>query len=74
MNKCFILGRLGKDPELKTGASGAEFVNLSIAEDEYNYSKKENETEWFNCTAFGQTAVMISTYFKKVTGSSWKAE
>lgn len=68
MNKCFILGRLGRDVELKTGASGAEFANFSVAEDEYNYQEKKNDTEWFSCTAFGKTAVMISTYFKKGDG------
>ena len=68
MNKIIITGRLGKDPELKTGSSGAEYTNFSLAVDRRREKDGERKTDWFRCVAFGKMAVFITTYFHKGDG------
>lgn len=68
MNKYLLTGRLGADPELKTGASGVEYCDFRLAVDRYQGKEKGNITEWFNCRSFGKVAVMVATYFKKGDG------
>lgn len=63
INKCLILGRLGRDPELKTSQSGTEVCRFSLAVSEkYN---GEERTEWFNCVAFGKIAEVAAKYLSK---------
>jgi len=68
MNRTIITGRLGKDPELKTGQSGAEFCNFSVAVDRRPDKDGNKATDWFRCTAFNKTAAFIEKYFKKGDG------
>ena len=65
MNCIIIKGRLTRDPELKTGASGAEFCKFTVAVDRRRSKDKEKQTDFFDCTAFGQTGVAINQYMKK---------
>ena len=65
MNRIIIKGRLTRDPELKTGASGVEFCKFTVAVDRRKAKDKEKETDFFDCTAFGQTGVAISKFFAK---------
>ena len=65
MNRIIIKGRLTRDPELKTGASGIEFCKFTVAVDRRRGKDKEKEADFFDCTAFGQTGVAISKYFTK---------
>lgn len=62
MNQIIIHGRLVRDPELKTAASGNEFCKFTVAVDR---RKKEDPTDFFDCTAFGKTGVAISKYLTK---------
>lgn len=67
MNKVFLLGRLGKDPELKRSQSGTAFCNFSIATTE---RKKEGDAwveyaEWHSITTFGKIAENCAQYLKK---------
>ena len=62
-NSTTIHGRLVRDPELKTGASGSEYCTFCIASDHYN--GKENVTDFFNCIAGGPKGVAISKFFSK---------
>ena len=67
MNKAIIKGRLVRDPELKTGASGVEFCKFTVAVDR-RVSKekmKERQADFIDCTAFGKTGVFVNAYFKK---------
>lgn len=69
MNKTAITGRLGRDPELKTGQTGAEYCTFSVAVDRRKTDKdEEKKTDWFRCVAFGKTAVFVDKYFKKGDG------
>ena len=63
MNKIIIKGRLTRDPELKTGASGTEFCKFTVAR--RKMKDKEQETDFFDCTAFGNTGAAIAKYITK---------
>ena len=65
MNKIIIKGRLTRDPELKTGASGAEFCKITVAVDRRPVKDKPKETDFFDCTAFGKIAAAINQYMAK---------
>ena len=65
MNKIIIKGRLTRDPELKTGASGTEFCKFTVAVDRRAVKDKEKMTDFFDCTAFGNTGAAIAKYITK---------
>lgn len=65
MNKIIIKGRLTRDPELKTGGNGTEYCRFSVAVDRRRQKDKEPITDFFDCTAFGNTGVAISKFFDK---------
>lgn len=66
MNKVFMMGRLVKDPELKTTPNGISTCSFSIAVDR-NYQKKgeEKTSDFFNVVAWRGTAEFICRYFSK---------
>lgn len=69
MNKIFISGRLVRDPELKTTASGTEFCTLTVAVDRRRKdSNGERQTDFFDVTAWSKTGVFVNQYFKKGDG------
>lgn len=62
LNKCFLCGRLTKDPEVRS--SGDTLVaRYSLAVDR-KYSK-DNETDFLNCVCFGKTAEFAEKYLHK---------
>ena len=61
-------GRLVRDPELKTGASGKEFCKFTIACDRKKDKDGNKAVDYIECTAFNQTGVFISKYYKKGDG------
>lgn len=68
MNKVILIGRIGRDPEIKytTGQNQMAVARFSLAvERKYKAEGKERETDWFNCVAFGKTAENIGKYFFK---------
>jgi single-strand DNA-binding protein len=67
MNNFTGMGRLGKDPELRSTQSGMTVCNFSVAIKRRFKNKQTNEydTDWLNCTAFAATADFISRYFHK---------
>ena len=68
LNKVIIGGRLTNDPELKTTQSGLSVVSFSIAVNRKTKQGEEQKADFFNVTAWRQTAEFVSRYFKK--GSS----
>lgn len=63
MNNVSLIGRLTKDPELRTAAgSGTVVCRFTIA---VNRQFKKDETDFINCVAFGKTAETISQYMTK---------
>lgn len=62
MNKIIIKGRLTADPKLKTTQNGTSICTFSVAVTR-RYNK--DETDFFNCTAFGKQGEFIGKYFYK---------
>lgn len=58
-----ILGRLGKDPELKTTGNGTLVLNFSMATD-HGYGDNKT-TMWIRCAVFGQRAEKLHPYLAK---------
>ena len=68
LNKVIIGGRLTNEPELKTTQSGLSVVSFSIAVNRKVKQGEEQKADFFNVTAWRQTAEFVSRYFHK--GSS----
>lgn len=69
MNKIVIIGRLTRDPELKSTNAGTSVCNFSVAVDRTYRDKEGNRpTDFFDIFVFGATAEFVAKYFKK--GSS----
>ena len=69
MNKIVIIGRLTRDPELKSTNAGTSVCNFSVAVDRTYRDKEGNRpTDFFDVSVFGATAEFVAKYFKK--GSS----
>ena len=64
-NKIILMGRLTKDPELKTTQSGVTMCRFSIAVDRAYSKGQEKQTDFFDITAWRQTAEFVSKYFSK---------
>lgn len=67
-NKVMMGGRLTADPELKQTQSGVAVCTFSIAVNRYVKQGEQPQADFFNVTAWRNTAEFISRYFKK--GSS----
>lgn len=69
-NKVELIGRIGRDPEMKTAANGSTFVSFSVATDE-GYKGKDgvwvDKAEWHNCVAWNKLAEFIGTRVGKGT-------
>jgi len=63
VNKVFLLGRIGKDPELTYTNSGTAICKFSIATNE-KYKDKETTT-WHNIVAWGKQGEVIKEFFVK---------
>lgn len=68
VNKVILIGRLGKDPEVRYSQSGTAFANFNLATSR-NYTNKQgekvDETEWHRCVAFGRTGEVCGEYLHK---------
>ena len=78
INSVTLVGRAGRDPEVKYFESGTVVANLTMA---VNRRNKNDEPDWFNLEIWGKQAQVAADYVKKgsligVTGSfkldSWK--
>jgi single stranded DNA-binding protein len=63
MNRVTIMGRIGKEPELKHTPSGMAVLSLSIATSKK--TKEGEKTSWHRVKAFGKTAEVMSQYLSK---------
>jgi len=70
VNKVFLLGNVGKDPEIRTTAGGMTVASFSLATAERAKDAQGNwadKTEWHNLVAFQRTAEIVRDYVKKGT-------
>jgi len=68
LNKVMLIGRLGRDPEIRYTNSGAAVGNFSIATTDNWKDKSGNRqerTEWHNVVAWGRLADFAQNYLKK---------
>lgn len=67
LNHIVLMGRLTKDPELKTTPSGVSVCNFSLASDRDFKDKAtgEKETDFVDCVAWRGTADFLSKYASK---------
>ena len=68
INKVILIGRLGRDPELRYTTSGQPVANFTIATTEVRNSKegeKQEYTEWHRIVAWGRLAEICSEYLTK---------
>jgi single-strand DNA-binding protein len=69
MNKIMLIGNLGRDPEMNYTPDGTAVAKFSLAVTRTTKSsatgERQQETEWFNITAWRQLAETCSTYLKK---------
>jgi single-strand DNA-binding protein len=69
INKVILIGRLGRDPELKYTGTGTPFCRFSIATDDTWTDKASGErqerTEWHNIVAWDRLAEICNEYLRK---------
>ena len=64
LNKIMIMGRITADLMLKQTNSGKEFVNFTVAVDQFA-KDGDSKADFFRCTAWGKTALFMERYFRK---------
>ncbi len=68
LNMVQLIGRLGKDPEVRYSQSGQAIANMTLATDE-SYTdqngNKVDKTEWHKLVAFGKQAELVEKYLHK---------
>ena len=69
VNKAFILGNVGKDPEVRYAPSGMAMCNLSLATSskrkDKNTGESIEETQWHRVTFYDKLAEIVGQYVKK---------
>lgn len=65
LNKCFFMGRICKDPELRRTGNGTPVTSFTIAVDRDFKSNGEKETDFIEVVAWRKTAEFVSKYFSK---------
>ena len=66
MNKVILMGNLTRDPEISYSQnSNLAIARFSIAVNRRFARDGEDNTDFFNCTAFGKTAEFVEKYFHK---------
>ena len=75
MNKAVLVGRLTREPELKTTGSGTSVCSFTLAvQRRFKNAEGEYEADFINCVAWRGTAEFIYKHFGKgsqigITGS-----
>jgi single-strand DNA-binding protein len=62
MNNITLVGRAGRDPEVRYFESGTMVANFTLAVNAY---KKDEGPDWFNLTIWGKQAQVAADYVKK---------
>jgi single-strand DNA-binding protein len=82
LNKVFLLGNVGKDPEIRSTAGGMTVASftLATADRKKDGANWVDSTEWHNIVCFQRTAEIVRDYVKKgsqilvegkITNRSW---
>jgi single-strand DNA-binding protein len=63
LNLITLVGRAGRDPEVKYFESGSVVCNLTLAVN--RRSRNSDEPDWFNLEIWGKTAEVAANYVRK---------
>ena len=64
INTITLVGRAGRDPELRFFESGTSVANLTMAVDKAS-SNREEEPDWFSLEIWGKQAQVAADYVRK---------
>jgi single-strand DNA-binding protein len=62
VNSITLVGRAGRDPEVKYFESGSVVANLTLA---VNRRSRDDEPDWFNLEIWGKQAQVAADYVRK---------
>jgi len=68
LNKVYIMGNLGQDPELRVTQSGQSVMTMSVACTESYLDRnrvRQEKTEWVRCVVWGKRADALSKFLRK---------
>ncbi len=69
VNRVILIGRLGKDPEIRSTPGGTSVAKFSIATDERwtdkSSGEKQERTEWHNIVAWAKLGEICGQYLRK---------
>ena len=68
INKVILVGRLGKDPEIRSTPNGTSVAKFTVATDEKftdRAGEKQERTEWHSITAWGKLGEICGQYLRK---------
>jgi single-strand DNA-binding protein len=68
VNKAILIGRLGRDPEVRFLPSGQALAKFSVATSETYTDRnqaKQERTDWHNIVVWGKQAELCGQYLKK---------
>jgi single-strand DNA-binding protein len=68
VNKVILVGRLGKDPEMRYTAGGVPVTHFSLATDESwkdQNGERQKRTEWHNIVVWNKLAETCNQYLSK---------
>ncbi len=68
LNKVFLIGNLGRDPEIRSLPSGQPVANFSLATNRRwndRDGNRQEQTEWHNIVCFGRQAEVAGQYLNR---------
>jgi single-strand DNA-binding protein len=70
LNRIFLIGHLGRDPEMAFTQEGKPYTRFTLAVNRYQRGSKEGgerqeETDWFSVVAWDRLAETCNTYLHK---------
>lgn len=67
MNKVILIGRLTRDPEMRTTNTGKKVASFSIATNEGKNGQGQDIVQYFDISAWDRLADIVESYVKKGT-------
>ena len=67
-NRVFLMGHLGKDPEVRELQGGRHMARMSVATNErfsFGEGQSKEDVQWHNVVAWGRTAEEVATQLRK---------
>ena len=66
MNRVMLVGRITRDPELRTSPNGVSFTSFSIAVNrQFANAQGERVADFINCVAFNKQAENLARFIRK---------